>query len=40
MGHFDLSDHVVQNRVTCEKMTHWVMLKKATKFEFFLVNVS
>ena len=40
MSHFYLSDHVVQNLVTFEQMTHWVMLKKATKFEFFLFNMS
>lgn len=39
MSHFYLSDQVVQNLVTFEQMTHWVMLKKATKFEFFLFNV-
>ena len=36
IGPLQLSDHVVQNGQTGEQMTHWVMLKKATKFEFSL----
>ena len=40
MGLLQLSNHVVQNRHTGEQMAHWDMLKKATKFEFSLFNVS
>ena len=40
MGLLQLSNHVVQNRHTGEQMTQWDMLKKATKFEFSLFNVS
>ena len=31
---------MAQNRHTGEQMTHWDMLKKATKFEFSLFNMS
>ena len=34
-----ISDHLVQNWQTGEQMTHWDMLNKATKFEFFSVPV-
>ena len=34
------SNHVVQNGHTGEQMTHLHMLKKATKFEFSLFNMS
>ena len=40
MGILQLSNHVVQNGHTGEQMTHWDMLKKATKFEFSLFNMS
>ena len=39
MALLQLSNHVVQNRHTGEQMTHWDMLKKATKFEFSLFNM-
>ena len=39
MGLLRLNNHVVQNRHTGEQMTHWDMLKKATKFEFSLFNM-
>ena len=31
-----LSDHVMQNHQTGEQMTHWNIIKEATKFEYFL----
>ena len=34
-----ISDHLVQNWQIGEQMTHWDMLNKATKFEFFSVPV-
>ena len=34
-----LSNEAVQNRQTGEQMSHWDMLKKATKFEFSLFNM-
>ena len=37
MGPSQQSDHLVQNCQTGEQMTHWDMLNKATKFEFFSV---
>ena len=40
MGLLQLSNHVVQNRHTGEQMTHWDVLKKATKFEVSLFNMS
>ena len=39
-GLLQLSNHVVQNCHTGEQNTHWDMLKKATKFEFSLFNMS
>ena len=40
MGLLQLRNNVVQNRHTGEQVTHWGMLKKATKFEFSLFNMS
>jgi len=39
MALLQLSNRVVQGRRAGERMTHWDMLKKATKFEFSLFNM-
>ena len=40
MGPLQLSDHVVQNRLTGEQMTHRGMLKKETSNLVALFNIS